>query len=126
MGCAALHSWLQSAAPSGAEDKDTRTTVRRPIPGGHGEIEVQRIQLMTVRKDVYVYNESRGLVVTGKIPAKGRSKKVKASSREQRVLQKAQELAEGGPLPAEAGGRIYERLVEEMRDWEAKIDKATP
>jgi len=42
--------------------------------------------------------------------------------REQEVIQKAEELAKGGPLPAEAVGRIYQKLVEEMRNWEAKLD----
>jgi hypothetical protein len=35
-----------------------------------------------------------------------------------------QELAKGGPLPAEAVGRIYQKLVEEMRNWEATLDAA--
>jgi chorismate mutase len=43
-------------------------------------------------------------------------------SREQQVIEKAQELGKGGPLPAEAVGRIYQKLVEEMRNWEAKLD----
>ena len=38
------------------------------------------------------------------------------------MIAKAQELAKGGPLPAEAVGRIYQKLVEEMRNWEAKLD----
>jgi len=49
---------------------------------------------------------------------------VTVPSREQQVIAKAQELAKGGPLPAEAVGRIYQRLVEEMRNWEAKLDAA--
>jgi chorismate mutase len=44
---------------------------------------------------------------------------VTAPSREQQVVEKAEELAKGGPLPAEAVGRIYQKLVEEMRNWEA-------
>jgi chorismate mutase len=44
---------------------------------------------------------------------------VTAPSREQQVIEKAEELAKGGPLPAEAVGRIYQKLVEEMRNWEA-------
>jgi chorismate mutase len=47
---------------------------------------------------------------------------VTVPSREQQVIEKAQELAKGGPLPAEAVGRIYQKLVEEMRNWEAKLD----
>jgi len=46
--------------------------------------------------------------------------------REQQVIQKAEELAKGGPLPAEAVGRIYQKLVEEMRNWEAKLDATLP
>jgi chorismate mutase len=49
---------------------------------------------------------------------------VTVPSREQQVIEKAQELAKGGPLPAEAVGRIYQKLVEEMRNWEAKLDAA--
>ncbi|HYY31434.1 MAG TPA: chorismate mutase [Chthoniobacterales bacterium] len=51
---------------------------------------------------------------------------VTVPSREQQVVEKAEELAKGGPLPAEAVGRIYEKLVEEMRNWEAKLDAVTP
>src|SRR5260221_1042233 len=47
---------------------------------------------------------------------------VTVPSREQQVIEKAQELAKGGPLPAQAVGRIYQKLVEEMRNWEAKLD----
>jgi chorismate mutase len=43
------------------------------------------------------------------------------TSREQVVVQKAEELAKGGPLPAETVGRIYQKLVEEMRNWEASL-----
>ena len=46
------------------------------------------------------------------------------TSREQVVIQKAEGLAKGGPLPAEAVGRIYQTLVEEMRNWEASITKS--
>jgi hypothetical protein len=42
------------------------------------------------------------------------------------VIEKAQELAKGAPLPAEAVGRIYQKLVEEMRNWEAKLDATAP
>jgi chorismate mutase-like protein len=43
---------------------------------------------------------------------------VTVPSREQQVIEKAQNLAKEGPLPAEAVGRIYQKLVEEMRNWE--------
>jgi chorismate mutase len=51
---------------------------------------------------------------------------VTVPSREQQVIEKAQELGKGGPLPAEAVGRIFQKLVEEMRNWEAKLDAAAP
>jgi chorismate mutase-like protein len=51
---------------------------------------------------------------------------VTVPSRERQVVEKAQELAKGGPLPAEAVGRIYQKLVEEMRNWEAKLDASAP
>jgi chorismate mutase len=50
---------------------------------------------------------------------------VTVHSRERQVIEKAQELAKGGPLPAEAVGRIYQKLVEEMRNWEGKLEAAT-
>jgi chorismate mutase len=49
---------------------------------------------------------------------------VTVPSREQQVIAKARDLAKGGPLPADAIGRIYQKLVEEMRDWEANLDVA--
>jgi chorismate mutase/prephenate dehydratase len=51
---------------------------------------------------------------------------VTVPSREQQVIEKVQELAKAGPLPAEAVGRIYQKLVEEMRDWEGKLNAPKP
>ena len=52
---------------------------------------------------------------------------VTVASREKQVIKNAQALAKGGRLPADAVGRIYQKLVEEMRDWEAKLEAtATP
>ncbi len=51
---------------------------------------------------------------------------VTVPGREQQVIEKAQDLAKGGPLPAEAVGRIYQKVVEEMRNWEAKQDAVSP
>jgi chorismate mutase len=48
---------------------------------------------------------------------------VTVPSREQQVIAKAQELAKGRSA---AVGRIYQRLVEEMRDWETKHDTTKP
>jgi chorismate mutase len=46
------------------------------------------------------------------------------TSREQVVIQKAEQLGKDGPLPPEAVGRIYQKLVEEMRNWEASLTKS--
>jgi chorismate mutase len=46
---------------------------------------------------------------------------VTVSSREQPVIEKGQDLAEGGPLSVDAIVRIYQKLVEEMRNSEAKL-----
>jgi chorismate mutase-like protein len=46
---------------------------------------------------------------------------VTVPGREQQVIAKAQDLAKGGPLPADAVGRIYQKLVEEMRNWESSL-----
>jgi chorismate mutase / prephenate dehydratase len=43
------------------------------------------------------------------------------TSREQVVIQKAENLGKDGPLPPEAVGRIYQKLIEEMRNWEASL-----
>ena len=51
---------------------------------------------------------------------------VTVPGREQQVIEKAQQLAKGGPLPPDAVRRIYQRLVEEMRDWEAKLNSTKP
>src|SRR5262245_27908914 len=51
---------------------------------------------------------------------------VTVPDREHEVIEKAQELAKGGPLPPEAVGRIYRKMVEEMRNWEAKLGGAAP
>ncbi len=46
--------------------------------------------------------------------------------REEQVIERAQALSQGGPLPAEAVGRIYRKLVEEMREWEARLGAEKP
>jgi chorismate mutase len=47
---------------------------------------------------------------------------VRDSNREQQIIDKVQALAKGGPLPSKAVGRIYQKLIEEMRNWEATVD----
>jgi chorismate mutase len=51
---------------------------------------------------------------------------VAAPAREKQVIERAQELAKEGPLPADAVGRIYEKLVTQMRMWEAGLSGGTP
>ena len=46
--------------------------------------------------------------------------------REERVIQKVEALAKDGPLPGGAVGRIYEKLVEEMRNWEIDLNSSKP
>lgn len=78
---------------------------------------------MTMRKDVYVYNESRGLVVTGKLPGRGRSKKSKIPALEQLVsspLALAVELAQDDPFVV----RVVvngELSAEENAEWVDKL-----
>jgi chorismate mutase len=47
-------------------------------------------------------------------------------AREEQAIAQAQEFAKGGPLPPEAIGRVYQKLIEEMRNWEAELDAAAP
>jgi chorismate mutase len=47
---------------------------------------------------------------------------VTVPGREQQVIATAQDLAKSGPLPADAVGRIFQKLVEEMRNWESNLD----
>jgi chorismate mutase len=49
---------------------------------------------------------------------------IRDAQREHQVIEKVQRLAKAGPLPAEAVGRIYQKLIEEMRNWEQKLNDA--
>ncbi len=44
---------------------------------------------------------------------------VSAPGREQQVVERAAESGKAGPLPPQVLKRIYEKIVQEMRDWEA-------
>jgi chorismate mutase len=70
-----------------------------------------------------IQNRARLVQEVGKIK-KEANLSVAVPSREQAVIAKAQELAKGGPFPPDAVGRIFGKIVEEMRDWEAKLDSA--
>jgi chorismate mutase len=48
---------------------------------------------------------------------------VKDSNREQQIIDKVQALAKGGPLPPEAVGRVYQKLIQEMRNWEEQMSR---
>jgi hypothetical protein len=42
------------------------------------------------------------------------------------VIEKLKTWPRAVPLPAEAIGRIYQKLVEEMQNWETTLDAAAP
>jgi chorismate mutase len=44
---------------------------------------------------------------------------------QKKIIEKAEDLAKGAPMPPDAVGRIFQKVVEEMRDWEAKLDSGT-
>ena len=85
----------------------------------------QQIDSLDQRIVELIQKRSRAVGKVGKIKREAHLP-VTVPNREQQVIEKAQELAKGGPLPAEAVGRIFEKLVEEMRNWEAKLDAAAP
>jgi chorismate mutase-like protein len=91
--------------------------------GTQEQLEACRQQIDSLDQRIVELVQERAQVVekVGKIKREAHLA-VTVPSREQQVIAKAQELAKGGPLPAEAVGRIYQKLVEEMRNWEAKLD----
>jgi chorismate mutase len=91
--------------------------------GTQEQLEACRQQIDSLDQRIVELVQERAQVVAkvGKIKREAHLP-VTVPSREQQVIAKAQELAKGGPLPAEAVGRIYQKLVEEMRNWEAKLD----
>ena len=90
--------------------------------GAQERLAACRQQIDSLDQRVVELIEERARVVqeVGAIKREGHLP-VTDTSREQQVIQKAEELAKGGPLPAEAVGRIYQKLVEEMRNWEAGL-----
>jgi chorismate mutase len=95
--------------------------------GPQEQLEACRQQIDSLDQRIVELVQQRARVVeeVGKIKREAHLP-VTVPSREQQVIAKAEELAKGGPLPAEAVGRIYQKLVEEMRSWEAQLDAATP
>jgi len=82
-----------------------------------------REQIDSLDQSIVQLIQERARVVEeiGKIKREGHLP-VLVPAREQQVIEKAQELAKGCLLPADAVGRIYQKLVQEMRNWEAKLD----
>lgn len=95
--------------------------------GTEEQLAAYRQQIDSLDQGIVKLIQERARVVeeVGKLKRAARLP-VAVPSREQQVIEKAQELAKGGPLPSEAVGRIYQKLVEEMRDWEAKLDNTKP
>jgi chorismate mutase len=91
--------------------------------GTQEQLAAYRQQIDSFDQSIVQLIQERARVVeeVGKIKREARLP-VTVPSREQQVIEKALELAKGGPLPAEAVGRIYQKLVEEMGNWEAKPD----
>lgn len=98
---------------------------RNTNAGTQEQLEACRQQIDSIDQRIVELVQERARVVekVGNIKREAHLS-VTVPSREQQVIAKAQELAKGGPLPAEAVGRIYQKLVGEMRNWEAKLDPA--
>jgi chorismate mutase len=95
--------------------------------GPQEQLAAYRRQIDTLDRRIVELLQQRARVVEGVGNVKREAHlPVTDPSREQQVIEKVQELARGGPLPAEAVGRIYQKLVEEMRNWEAQLDAAAP
>jgi chorismate mutase / prephenate dehydratase len=90
------------------------------------QIEACRQQIDSLDQRIVELIQQRAQVVeeVGKLKRQAHLP-ITVPNREQQVIEKAQNLAKSGPLPPEAVGRIYQKLVEEMRDWESKLDSAT-
>ena len=97
-----------------------------PNAGTEHRLEACRQQIDTFDQRIVELIQERARVVAevGDIKREAHLP-VTVPGREQQVIEKAHELAKGGPLPAEAVGRIYQKLIEEMRNWEANPVPAT-
>jgi chorismate mutase len=95
--------------------------------GTQERLEACRQQIDSLDQDIVQLIQQRARVVEEVAKIKREAQlPVTVPSREQQVIEKAQERANGGPLPAEAVGHIYQKMVEEMRNWEAKLDATAP
>jgi chorismate mutase / prephenate dehydratase len=83
-----------------------------PVGGTQEQLEACRQQIDSLDQRIVELVQERAQVVesVGKIKREAHLP-VRVPSREQQVIAKAQELAKGGPLPAEAVGRIYQKFT---------------
>jgi chorismate mutase len=91
--------------------------------GTQEQLAAYRQQIDSIDQRIVDLLQERARVVAGVGDLKREAHlPVTVPGREQQVIAKAQDLAKGGPLPAAAVGRIYQKLVEEMRNWESSLD----
>jgi chorismate mutase len=88
----------------------------------HDQLEAYRQKIDSVDRQLVELIQQRAQIVAeiGDLKREAHLS-VTDSNREQQVIAKAQELAKNGPMPKEAVGRIYQKLIEEMRNWEATL-----
>jgi chorismate mutase len=88
----------------------------------HDQLEAYRQKINSVDRQLVELIQQRAQIVAeiGDLKREAHIP-VTDSSREQQVIAKAEELAKDGPMPKEAVGRIYQKLIEEMRNWEATL-----
>jgi chorismate mutase len=97
----------------------------RSEPGTQKSLEACRQQIDALDQRMVQIMQERARVVEEVGVIKRRANlPIMDAGREERVIQKAKELAKEGPLPSEIVGRIYQKLVEEMRNWEANLEPA--
>ena len=88
----------------------------------HDQLEAYRQKINSVDRQLVELIQQRAQIVAEIGDLKREANiPVTDSNREQQVIAKAQELAKDGPMPKEAVGRIYQKLIEEMRNWEATL-----
>ena len=97
------------------------------IAGTQEQLAAYRDQIDSIDQRIVQLIRHRAQVVeeVGNIKRKAHLP-VTVPNREQQVIEKAQAFAKEGPLPAEAVARIYQKLVEEMRNWETNLDSVAP
>ncbi|MBV8969302.1 MAG: chorismate mutase [Verrucomicrobia bacterium] len=88
----------------------------------HDQLEAYRQKINSVDRQLVELIQQRAQIVAeiGDLKREAHIP-VTDSNREQQVMAKAQELAKDGPMPKDAVGRIYQKLIEEMRNWEATL-----